>query len=75
MDAATVSMYLDQIDSVKAEEALHEVLTLQIGGGHMKKQEADKQIAEWQKRAGRGTERKRARSTGTPPGLGVRKNA
>lgn len=74
MDAATVSMYLSQIDSIKSQEALENVLQLQIGYGLMKKQEADQQIQKWRRLAERGTERKRARNTGTPPGLGVKTN-
>jgi hypothetical protein len=74
MSAALVAMYLSQMEAIKAEESLEQVLRLQIGYGLVKKQEADKYIQEWQRKAGRGTERKRAKTTGTPPGLGVRKH-
>jgi hypothetical protein len=66
MPTNQVRAFIDQMDSILAEEALIQVERQQVGSGMMKKQDADRALNNWRKKAGM-TERKPANEI---PGFG-----
>lgn len=66
MPTDQVKAYIEQMESILAEEALIQVERQQVGSGMMKKQDADRALNNWRKRAGM-TEKKPAKDI---PGFG-----